>query len=176
MRSEIAWLVISAGIALASVAAAQGAGNTENDKACAMITTYAKMGVDHARLVPLAPFCAKSPHCASARQTMTSAGRPDVDMLNCDHAPALDPHEAAAERESANDDLGEAQRACAMIGVYGKMGVGLDAVKALVPKCAKNPDPKIICTMLMIFKAANRPNPGLICTDPSFSDPYYRGE
>ena len=141
-------------------AAAQFAGDDQNDTACAMITAYAKMGVDHAQFLPLAPYCQKSPHCTSARQAMTIAGRPDVDMLNCDKAPALDPNKAAAERASkaCYDLVGEVTPPMA-VPVTGKEPDIIQAVKL----CNTSPDPHDPCAALDAFNASKLPNPGLAC-------------
>ena len=66
-----------------------------------MMSSYAKMGVEHDKFLPLAPACAKSRLCTSTWQTMVIASRSDVDMLNCDQAPALEPQKAAAARAFA---------------------------------------------------------------------------
>jgi hypothetical protein len=141
-------------------AAAQFAGDDENDAACAMMASYAKMGVDHAQFVALAPHCAKSPHCAATRQTMTTAGRPDVDMLNCDQAPALAPNKAAAERASkaCYELLARAMPPMA-VPITGKEP---DIVR-LVQLCSTSPDPRDQCQALDAFNAAKLSNPGLAC-------------
>jgi hypothetical protein len=150
-----------------SPAIAQRAGSTENDNACAMISSFAKIGADHARLARLLQLCARSSHCLAARQTMVTAGRSDVDTLNCEQAPPPDPRDADADRAAEEiPHVGESDRACAVLSMYAKMGVGPDAVKALVPLCNKNPDPKAICDTVFVFKMANRPNPGLVCANP----------
>jgi hypothetical protein len=64
----------------------------------------------------------------------------------------------------------EADTACATLSGYANMGVGDYAVTPLIPTCARNPNPKIICGTIMVFKLANRPNPGLVCTDPTWAD------
>lgn len=59
----------------------------------------------------------------------------------------------------------DADRACAMISVYAKMGVSDDAMKALVVTCNQNTNPEAICNAMMVVKISNRANPGLVCTD-----------
>jgi hypothetical protein len=59
----------------------------------------------------------------------------------------------------------DADRACAMISVYAKMGMSDDAMKALVVTCNQNTNPEAICNTMMVLKVSNRDNPGLVCTD-----------
>jgi hypothetical protein len=61
---------------------------------------------------------------------------------------------------SGNDD---ADNACATPAAYAKMGVSEDRMKPLSTMCNQNPDPKITCNTLLIFKLSNRTNPGLVC-------------
>ena len=62
-------------------------------------------------------------------------------------------------------DINDADRACAMISVYAKMGMSDDQIKASSITCSQNPNPKAICDTLFVLKVANRANPGLVCTD-----------
>src|SRR5580698_10648709 len=68
-----------------------------NNNACNVIATYSQMVADHDKLVPLVQFCQNSYRCAATRQTMITMGRTDVDMLNCDHAPAPSAQDIAVE-------------------------------------------------------------------------------
>jgi hypothetical protein len=142
---------------LPAPASAQPTNDTENDNACSIMSAHAKMGVDHASLIPLAPFCAKSRLCTSTWQTMVIASRSDVDMLNCDQAPALEPQKAAAARAFA---------ACYRLWrdtQFSPSSLQQDTVE-LMPLCNQSADPFIgPCYALGGFQKAKLPNPGLAC-------------
>jgi len=148
-------LAVIALLFLRGPASAQAA--NENDSACAMMSSYAKMGVDHASFVPLAPACAKSQLCTSTWQTMVIASRSDVDMLNCDQAPALEPQKAAAARAFA---------ACYKLwrdAQFSPSSLQQDTAE-LMPLCNQSDDPFIgPCYALGGFQIAKLPNPGLVC-------------
>jgi hypothetical protein len=158
--SRTACIVSLAAIALLFLpdpASAQATNDTENDNACSMMSSYAKMGVDHANFVLLAPACAKSRLCTSTWQTMVIASRSDVDMLNCDQAPALEPQKAAAARAFA---------ACYRLWrdtQFSPSSLQQDTVE-LMPLCNQSADPFIgPCYALGGFQKAKLPNPGLAC-------------
>ena len=130
----------------------------DNDKACAMMSVYAKMGADHASFVPLLSAMCEEPWlCTSTWQTMVIAGRSEVDMFNCDHAPALEPQKAAAARAFA---------ACYKLwrdGQFSPSSLQQDAAE-LTPLCNQSTDPYIEpCYVLRSFQTAKLPNPGLAC-------------
>jgi hypothetical protein len=69
-------------------------------------------------------------------------------------------------------NFNDADRACAMVSVYAKMGMSDDQIKALSIMCSQNPNPKAICDTLFVLKISNRTNPGLICTDRHLCEQY----
>jgi hypothetical protein len=60
-------------------------------------------------------------------------------------------------------DTEQADRACAMLAAYAKMGISDDSMKSLLIPCSANPDPRVTCNTLLVFKMSNRANPGLVC-------------
>jgi hypothetical protein len=150
-------LALTALLLLPDLARAQATNNEVNDNACQMMSAYAKMGVGHAQFLPLVPACAKSQLCTATWQTMVIASRPDVDMLNCDQAPPLEPQKAAAARAFA---------ACYKLwrdGQSSPSSLQQDAVE-LIPLCNQSTDPYIEpCYVLRSFQAAKLANPGLTC-------------
>jgi|HubBroStandDraft_5_1064220.scaffolds.fasta_scaffold337306_2 hypothetical protein len=150
-------LAVIALLFLRGPASAQATNGTDNDKACAMMSVYAKMGADHASFVPLISACAKSSVCTSTWQTMVIAGRSEADMFNCDQAPALEPQKAAAARAFA---------ACYKLwrdGQFSPSSLQQDAPE-LIPLCNQSTDPYIEpCYVLRSFQTAKLANPGLAC-------------
>jgi hypothetical protein len=150
-------LALAALLLLPDLARAQATNNEDDDNACQMMSSYAKMGVEHDKFLPLAPACAKSRLCTSTWQTMVIASRSDVDMLNCDQAPPLEPQKAAAAR---------AFTACYKLwrdGQFSPSSLQQDAAE-LTPLCNQSTDPYIEpCYVLRSFQAAKLSNPGLAC-------------
>jgi hypothetical protein len=158
------------------VTSARGADDRGNDAACAMITAYSQMGADHARLVPFAPHCQDSYECASTRQAMITAGRTDVEMLNCDHAPAPDPQKIAAKQASLScfSLAGNAELLAGLLEPSPVPVTGIDdtrhEIARLVPLCNTSPYPSDPCEALAAFNRRKLPNPGLVCTITNYGN------
>jgi tetratricopeptide (TPR) repeat protein len=131
----------------------------DSANACATLKAYVMMGPLPDKLIPLlVPLCnahADATVPCATLQVFANAGVPNPGIV-CKNGYKAPP----VTRE-------EAENACMMLATYAKMDIAPDRMKPLVPPCNKNPDPKMICAILSVFKIYNKPNPGLICTDPN---------